>query len=76
MELDHTEAIKQAVIAGLGVAFVSVHAARGELDSGRLWALRLRRLRIHRHFPVIHHQGRVITSVTFPASASTHAVGP
>ena len=30
MELDHTEAIKQAVMAGLGVAFVSIYAvARG-----------------------------------------------
>jgi DNA-binding transcriptional LysR family regulator len=28
MELDSIEAIKQAVIAGLGVAFVSIHAVR------------------------------------------------
>jgi DNA-binding transcriptional LysR family regulator len=35
MELDHTEAIKQAVMAGLGVAFVSVHAVRGEVASRR-----------------------------------------
>src|SRR5204863_3945953 len=30
MELDHIEAIKQAVMAGLGVAFVAMHAVRGE----------------------------------------------
>src|SRR4026209_602283 len=53
MELGHTEAIKQAVMAGLGVAFVSVHACRGEVADRRLAAVRLRRLRIRRHFPVI-----------------------
>jgi len=33
MELGHTEAIKQAVMAGLGVAFVSIHAVRGDPSS-------------------------------------------
>src|SRR5262249_44742338 len=42
MELDHTEAIKQGVMAGLGVAFVSVYAVQGEIAAGRLNALRLR----------------------------------
>jgi DNA-binding transcriptional LysR family regulator len=56
--LEHTEAIKQAVLAGLGVAFVSEHAVRGEVATGRLCALRLRGLRIVRHFHVIHHEAR------------------
>jgi DNA-binding transcriptional LysR family regulator len=60
MELGHTEAIKQAVMAGLGIAFVSVHAVRGEVASGRLWALRLRGLRIRRHFHVIHNEARTL----------------
>jgi DNA-binding transcriptional LysR family regulator len=30
LELGHTEAIEQAVMAGLGVAFVSIYAARAE----------------------------------------------
>jgi DNA-binding transcriptional LysR family regulator len=64
MELDHTEAIKQAVIAGLGVAFVSMHAVHGEVAAGRLRALRLRGLRIQRHFHVIHNEARLL-----PASA-------
>src|SRR5262249_26018137 len=34
--LGHTEAIKQAVMAGLGVAFVSIHAVRADLEIGRL----------------------------------------
>ena len=62
MELGHTEAIKQAVMAGLGVAFVSVHAVRGEVASRRLVAVRLRRLRIQRHFHVIHSEARTLSA--------------
>jgi LysR family transcriptional regulator, low CO2-responsive transcriptional regulator len=62
MELDHTEAIKQGVMAGLGVAFVSVYAVRGETATGRLRALRLRGVRIQRHFHVIHHEARRVTA--------------
>src|SRR5262245_4012155 len=62
MELGHTEAIKQAVMAGLGVAFVSVYAVRGELETGRLRQIRLRGLRIQRHFHVIHNEARTLTA--------------
>jgi len=62
MELDHTEAIKQGVMAGLGVAFVSIYAVRGEIVTGRLCALRLRGIRIQRHFHVIHHEARRVTA--------------
>src|SRR3972149_6865553 len=58
MELDHTEAIKQGVMAGLGIAFVSRQAVRGEVAGGRVRAPRLRGLRIPRHFPVLHHDAR------------------
>src|SRR5262245_17592394 len=60
MELDHTEAIKQAVIAGLGVAFVSVHAVRREVAAGHLAAVRLAGVPIRRHFHVIHHEARAL----------------
>ena len=59
--LDHTEAIKQAVMAGLGVAFVSIYAVRGELETGRLVRVRLRSLDIQRHFHVIHNEARTLT---------------
>src|SRR5438876_1477492 len=62
MELGHTEAIKQAVIAGLGVAFVSIHAVRGELEAKRLEHVRVRGLAIHRHFHVIHNEARALTA--------------
>jgi DNA-binding transcriptional LysR family regulator len=58
MVLPHTEAIKQGVLAGLGVAFVSVFAIREEQATGRLRALRVRELRIVRHFHLIHHERR------------------
>jgi DNA-binding transcriptional LysR family regulator len=60
MEFDHTEAIKQAVLAGLGVAFLSVYAVRGEVAGRRLATLRLDGLRIRRHFHVIHHEARAL----------------
>src|SRR3989475_9507752 len=62
MELDHTEAIKQGVMAGLGVAFVSIYAVRGEVTTGRLRALRLRGIQVQRHFHVIHHEARRVTA--------------
>lgn len=62
MELNHTEAIKQAVMAGLGVAFVSVYAVRDEVASGRLVSLRLRGLRIRRHFHAIHSEARTLSA--------------
>ena len=62
MELDHTEAIKQAVMAGLGVAFISIYAVRDEIATRRLHALRLRGVRVQRHFHVIHHEARRITA--------------
>jgi DNA-binding transcriptional LysR family regulator len=61
MQLDHIEAIKQAVMAGLGLAFVSMHAVRGEIETRRLCGLRLKGLRVRRHFHVIHNEARTLT---------------
>jgi DNA-binding transcriptional LysR family regulator len=66
MELDHTETIKRAVIAGLGVAFVSRYAVEDEVRSGRLRTLAVQGLKIRRHFHVIHDDRR-------PPSASARA---
>jgi DNA-binding transcriptional LysR family regulator len=60
--LAHTEAIKQGVLAGLGVAFVSVFAIQGEPVSGRLRVVRVRGLRIVRHFHLIHHARRRLST--------------
>ena len=66
MEMDHTETIKRAVMAGLGVAFVSRYAVEDEVRSGRLRALSVQRMKIRRHFHVIHDERR-------PLSASARA---
>ncbi len=62
MELDHIEAIKQAVMARLGVAFISMYAVRGEIASRRLCGIRLKGLRVRRHFHVIHNEARTLTA--------------
>jgi DNA-binding transcriptional LysR family regulator len=62
MILPHTEAIKQGVIAGLGVAFVSICAMQEEQVTGRLRPLRVRGLRIVRTFHLIHHERRSLST--------------
>jgi DNA-binding transcriptional LysR family regulator len=62
MELNHTEAIKRYVMAGLGVAFVSVSAVRDEVKSGQLHVVPVRGLRMRRHFHVIHGERRTLSA--------------
>jgi DNA-binding transcriptional LysR family regulator len=66
MELDHTETIKRAVMAGLGIAFVSRYAIDDEVRTKRLRVVAVERLKIRRHFHVIHDERR-------PLSASARA---
>jgi DNA-binding transcriptional LysR family regulator len=60
IELNHTEAIKQSVMAGLGVAFVSRHAVRAEVRARQLAVVPVRGLRIRRHFHVIQGERRTL----------------
>ena len=66
MELDHTETIKRAVMAGLGIAFVSRYAIADEVRAKRLRVVAADKLKIRRHFHVIHDERR-------PLSASARA---
>ena len=66
MELDHTETIKRAVLAGLGIAFVSRYAIEDEVQTGRLRVVAVEKMKIRRHFHVIHDERR-------PLSASARA---
>lgn len=61
LELGHTEAIKQGVRAGLGVALVSRYAVRTEVAGGHIVALGVKGLPIERHFHVIRHEARALT---------------
>jgi DNA-binding transcriptional LysR family regulator len=40
---------------------VSRHAVRDEVAAGRLHALRLRGLRIQRHFHILHNEARTLS---------------
>ena len=53
-------------VAGLGIAFVSRYAIVDEVRSGRLRVVAVEKMKIRRHFHVIHDERR-------PLSASARA---
>ena len=53
-EMDSNETIKQAAIAGLGIALISIHTAIEELKSGRLSLIKTKNLPIVRQWFVLH----------------------
>jgi len=59
LEIGSTEAIKQVVAAGLGVAFVSTAAVRDQIALDRLRTVRLRGLRIERTLWKLKTPGRL-----------------
>ena len=54
MEMASNETIKQAVIAGMGLSFISRHTIELELETERLVALDVRGLPVIRHWFVAH----------------------
>ncbi|HUX72388.1 MAG TPA: LysR family transcriptional regulator [Steroidobacteraceae bacterium] len=54
MEMASNETIKQAVMAGMGISFISRHTIDLELHTGRLVALDVRGLPVVRHWHVAH----------------------
>lgn len=56
IEMGSNETIKQAVIADLGIAMISMHTACEELRSGRLVRLNAPGLPIVRHWYLLHRQ--------------------
>lgn len=57
-EMGSTQAIKQAVRAGVGVSVVSRLAVEDERRAGLLWCLRVSEFRITRAFHVVTHKDR------------------
>jgi molybdate transport repressor ModE-like protein len=53
VEMDSNETIKQAVLAGLGLAFLSLHTVEDELRGGRLALLRGPNLPVMRHWYLV-----------------------
>jgi len=63
MELGSTEAVKEALIAGLGVSILSRTSIRRELESGLLIEVPIRQLRMERDFYEVFHNRRPLSAV-------------
>ena len=63
METDTTEAIKQAVQAGMGLGIMSRHTAELELEMGRLKILDVQGFPIVRYWYVVHRKHKRLSSV-------------
>jgi DNA-binding transcriptional LysR family regulator len=54
MQISSNETIKQAVMAGLGIAFISEHTVEAEIEDKRLVTLDVKGLPIVRQWYVVH----------------------
>jgi DNA-binding transcriptional LysR family regulator len=62
MEMSSTEAIKQAVQAGLGLGVVSLHTVELELEAGRLAVLDVVDFPICRHWYIVHRKDKRLSA--------------
>ena len=62
-EMDSNETIKQAVMAGLGVAFISAHTVALEVEAGRLAVLDVEGLPVWRQWFAVARSDRSVTPV-------------
>lgn len=58
VDMGTNETIKQAVMAGLGIAFLSAHTCHRELQEGKLLALKIAGLPIVRQWHLLHRADR------------------
>lgn len=63
MELESNEAIKQAIIVGLGVSVLSWHTLTQEIDTGQLAILDVEHFPIERHWYVVYPRGKQLSVV-------------
>jgi len=63
MEIRSTETIKQAVIAGMGISFLSAHTIGTELDLGRLAVLDVEGFPVMREWHIVHHKTKRLPPV-------------
>ena len=66
MEMSSNETIKQAVMAGMGVAFISEHTIGLELAAGQLCVLKVEGLPVLRRWYVVHLEAKRLS----PAAAA------
>ena len=63
MEIRSTETIKQAVIAGMGISFLSAHTISQELQNGHLRVLDVRGFPLMLHWYVVHRRNKRLPPV-------------
>ncbi|MEK7877544.1 MAG: LysR substrate-binding domain-containing protein [Pseudomonadota bacterium] len=63
MEIKSTETIKQAVIAGMGISFLSAHTIGTELELGRLAVLDVEGFPVMREWHIVHHKNKRLPPV-------------
>ena len=63
MEIQSTQTIKQAVIAGMGISFLSAHTIGQELDLGRLAILDVNGFPVMREWHIVHHKNKRLPPV-------------
>jgi DNA-binding transcriptional LysR family regulator len=63
MEMSSNETIKQAVMAGLGVSFISMHTLGLELQAGKLVTLDVAGLPLVRDWYVIHLRDKRLSPI-------------
>ena len=61
MEMGSNEAIKQAVVAGLGISFISQHTLGLELSAGRLTVLKVEGTPVMRRWFLVRHKSKHLT---------------
>jgi molybdate transport repressor ModE-like protein len=72
MAMDSNETIKQAVMAGLGIAFISQHTVFHELEEGRLMVLKVAGLPVMRQWHAIRRADKILLP---PAQAMLDFLG-
>jgi DNA-binding transcriptional LysR family regulator len=63
MEIRSTETIKQAVMAGMGVSFLSAHTISRELQAGSLTVLEVQGFPLMLHWYVVHRRAKRLPPV-------------
>ncbi|HET9340985.1 MAG TPA: LysR family transcriptional regulator [Casimicrobiaceae bacterium] len=75
MEIGSNETIKQAVIAGMGLGFLSSHAIALEVETGRLAILDVEGFPAMRHWYVVHRRQKTLPPVAEAFKAFLRADG-
>ena len=64
MELGSGEAIKQAVMAGIGISVLSLHNLRLELDAGIISVLDVQHFPLVRKWHAVHHKSKKLSNTS------------